>query len=352
MWPQVCLERPKGTHQTMFHRSNQSTIAAASLLLAGIAANAGDRDDLLALLSSTQRTSGEVHAIYVEVPTGNRSIAGYDFASGAWYKAFSTYTGGVDANGLAYAGRPVPGQVVPITEGPPRQFDTALEEHFPFVITRDFHRRPDLMRTVDRVGDLFRVTIRTPNGVRWMDTLPEGFQVSIKDATFWIDRRGLVVRADDYAGVPGRQRVWNYESPDSERWGIADSINDATRVRVELRTGESSDPSRFSMQEVEKLAVGAFLIADRQPLWFGKSVDAIVKSARAKRGGPQEYVAPGHTENPARAAGTGANTNKPAPRVVPVIDPPRRDRTQAYLAFGGMGMLACAGALWWWRRKG
>jgi LPXTG-motif cell wall-anchored protein len=327
-------------------------LAGAVLSLSAAPARGSDRDDLLSLLRSIQRTTGEVHAFYIDRVGRERITVGYDFASGAWYKGFSTYVGGVDSAGTAYEGRPVSGQVRPITVGPPRQFDTILEEHFPFVITRDFVNRPDLMKEVERVGGLFRVLMDTPLGKRRLEELPEGVDVSNKTVVLWIDHRGLVVKADDYAGNPGLQWVWNYDTPESVKWGVADSVNAATRVQVELRTSETSNPNRFSMPEVEKLAVGALLIADRQPLWFGKSVDAIVKSARAKRGSPQEFVPPGGGDGAATAQSPTppGEKQKPVPREVTVIDPRPPDRTTTWLAAAGLGTIALAGFLWW-RRK-
>ena len=290
--------------------------------------------------------------MYAEPSTRERVIVGYDFRTGAWYKAFGTFTGGVEPNGTTFTGRPAAGQIRRVPNEPRIHYDTTLEEHFPFVITRDFVRRPEIVRNVERVEDRFRVVMRGPRGFRWLQSVPGEPMPPDADVVYWVDARGLIVQADNYNGHDGRRQVWNYDAPDSVVWGVADSVNAGTRIRADFRTSATSDPSQFAMESVEKLAVSAFLMADRQPLWFGKSVDAIVKAARAKRGGPQEYVAPGHAENSAPSGGAGATANKPAPRVVPVIDPPRPDRTQAYLAFGGMGILACAGALWWWRRKG
>jgi hypothetical protein len=324
------------------------------LMAVASAAASTPKEDLFALLRQREPSDGAVHAVYVEPAFRELVIVGYDFRTGAWYKAFKTFAGGVEPSGTAFTGTPTVGGVHRLPDEPKILFDTAIEDHFPFVIARDFVRRPEIVRDVERVNDRFRVVMRGPGGNRWFLPFPGQPPPPDKDVTYWIDSRGLVVQADGFGGNEGQQTVWDYNSPESVKWGIADSVNSGTRIRADLRTSTPSVPSQFSMEEIEKLAAGAFLIADRQPLWFGKSVDAIVKSARAKRGSPQEFVPPGGGSGAATTQSTPAPDvkQKPTPREVMVIDPRPADRTTTWLAAAGVGAFVLAGIIWWRRRQG
>lgn len=235
------------------------------------AAVGSPKDALLGLWSKKLPKQGAVHLHYQEIMTGKRVLVGYDFASGAYYKAFSTYVGGRAVDGTRYSGRPVAGQVQQESSLGPEIRDATFDDFMPVTVSVAFLNNPKIIDSV-RVSEAgYELSATTPRGLRYEEEMPPGFDVSPRTVIYRFDLDGRLISAENYLSS-GETIVWNYDESPLAHLGIVHWASKNTRFLIDYRVDPVADPEHFSMFGVERLAVAAALIEDSQPLWFGKQI--------------------------------------------------------------------------------
>lgn len=252
-------------------------LATAIALTCACAVSNGEpnsKAELLHAWSMLLPTSGSVHVHILEPATGQRYLAGYDFRSGAFYKAFSSHVGGQDPSGSGFDGRPVAGQVKlrPINASP--VVDTTLDQFIPFVAALDFLANPNLIQDVARRADGFMLTSVSPHGLRRDSSPPGGRDMTPQKVLYHYDNRGCLREIENYCGS-GTPMRWEYNDERLAAHGLASDVSLGTRRVIDFRFDAAGQPGDFTAQAVERLAVASALIEVSQPLWFGKRVESL-----------------------------------------------------------------------------
>lgn len=299
------------------------------------------RSALITALQSRSQYTGEAHALYIDPGTHRKLLVGYDYKTGAWYRAIGERVAGVDASGNEFSGRPLAGQVKPAPPGQRSRFDDLIEDQIPYVIGQDLLHRQHLLKAVARTEQGgFAVSIPFERGVRHAEPLGPGFDDSRHTVIYHFDATGLLVRAENVNGT-GEDLVWDYSDLGRPALGIAKSgglIGYGHFELADLRTSPQSDPQHFSAKSVETLAAGALTIADAQPLWFGRSVNSIAAAAEARA---TRLAKAGDPASPTivHRASMGDPLTDAAPGGM-----------RGVLILGGLGVIG-AGWLVWWKRR-
>lgn len=277
-------------------------------------------------------SAGAIHVHIQESATGQRFLAGYEFQSGAFYKAFSTYVGGTDTLGSGFDGRPVEGSVRPRPLGSVQIVDPTLDQFLPFVAALDFLTYPGLIQDVTRTEDGFMLSTVSPHGLR-RDIYPANDRHKAPQRVLYhFDKQGRLTEVENYCGS-GTPMRWEYRNERFASYGVASDVSLGTRQMIDFRYDPKANPEDFSSNAVERLSVAAALIEGSQPLWFGKPIASL--TPRTRDGNPAPL--PPVTMTPAQAA---AQAGQP---------PPASTGWLQWFLIGG-GAAAVALAVWVKRR--
>lgn len=305
------MQQPQQLIALDVRRSRQfSTWSRTCTVLIGIATSThaiaahetGDPSrELLEVLAHAVPKAGAVHVQCQSMIDGSqRVVACFDYATGALYKAFATFAGGVDTTGARYAGEPRAGGVVHVGTGGYRLTIESIDTFIPGAAAWDILHHPDLHREVTRADDGYRVHVEGPSGSRHPWVLPPGFKTDTRKVIYHFDRRGRL-RSVDTRLVDGPARTWEYEDERVASVGVATIASGGTRRRIDFRHDPAAKPADFTQEAVERLAVAAVFSGEAAPTWFGNP--------------PGSYRAPA-ARSPGAGAGAAAGTAPSQPKPV------------------------------------
>lgn len=217
---------------------------------------------LVGMLKQHLPSQGALEVVYVAKPPKYGEVAaGFNAATGEWYRATTTNIQLQDAQGRVRCGGIGFGRLIDeLPDGPSP--DELVEQYFPFVILRDIIKRPDIVDRVEERSDGgFRVALKLPGGARFLPAIPHDVRPAGFDnpQSVWVevDREGRVEsqRWSDTATRPSRVFTYSPESP--SRFPMPTTANHGEVYELKSFTfTDNPSADAFSASRVESIGVG------------------------------------------------------------------------------------------------
>jgi hypothetical protein len=198
-----------------------------------------DREALLAVLRASLPAAGAVEAVFADAEGGGEQRVGFDFATGAWFRASDRLAQGREPDGRHYFGEAGLGRTA--YAAPDGLAILGIVDFLPTVLSYVLVHDPGLLRMAQR----------TPAGFEAVLQLPEAGGASSSTVNVEFTGAGRVVRVWKDGASADRRRAISYREDSPEFMPLRTSIPGTDLRLVSFANLTGHDAERFTRERVE-----------------------------------------------------------------------------------------------------